>query len=417
LLRKKLSKKWILAWALSIALPSTAWAGEHQGNTHDKSGRWVGTWASSPQLGDPGNAPPEPGFRDSTLRQIAHVSLGGKQIRVRFSNGFGATPLRIPSAHVALASGRSAIRPESDKALTFHGQSSVTIPPGALMYSDPLDFDLAPLSDLAVTIHLQGVPEGVTAHPGSRTTSYLVAGDLVSAADLPTAAPTDHWYFLNGIDVLASNSSAAIVTLGDSITDGRNSTTNANGRWPDALARRLQANRSTRKLGVLNEGIGGNRLLLDGLGPNALARLDRDVLSQPGVRWLIVLEGVNDIGTGTKAQEHHELRATAEALMAAYDQIILRAHAHGIRVYGATITPFGESFYFSAEAEAERQSVNAWIRNSGKFDAVIDFDAAVRDAQNPSHLLPTADSGDHLHPGDAGYKIMSDTIGLKLFAR
>jgi lysophospholipase L1-like esterase len=377
----------------------------------------VGTWASSPQLGDPGNAPPEPGFTDSTLRQIVHVSVGGKQIRVRISNTFGATPLIIPSAHVAFASGGSAIRPESDRALTFHGQTSATIPPGAVMYSDTLDFDLAPLSDLALTVHLNGVPKEVTAHPGSRATSYLVAGDSVSAADLPTAAPTDHWYFLNGIDVLASKSGGTIVTLGDSITDGRNSTTNGNGRWPDDLARRLQDNKSTRNVGVLNEGIGGNRLLLDGLGPNALARLDRDVLSQAGVRWLIVLEGVNDIGTAAKAQEHYELPATAQALIAAYDQIIVRAHAHDIRVYGATITPFGDSFYFSAEAEVERQTVNAWIRGSGKFDAVIDFDTAVRDPKSPSHILPVADSGDHLHPGDAGYKIMSDSIDLKLFAK
>jgi lysophospholipase L1-like esterase len=416
-LRKNLRNKWIHAWVLSGVLAATGFAGQRKGNTHDKNFHWVGTWASSPQLGDSGNAPPEPGFANSTLRQIVHVSIGGKQIRVRFSNAFGATSLTIPSAHVALAAGGSAIRPGSDKVLTFHGQQSVTIPSGALIYSDPLDFDLAPLSDLAVTIHVNGVPERGTAHPGSRATSYLLAGDTVSSGDLLGAVHTDHWYFLNGIDVLTRNSSAAVVALGDSITDGKNSTTDGNGRWPDDLARRLQANKSTRNVGILNEGIGGNRLLLDGLGPNALARLDRDVLSQTGVRWLIVLEGVNDIGTRAKALERHEQPATAETLIGAYEQIILRAHAHNIRVYGATITPFGDSFYFSADAEAERQTVNAWIRTSGKFDAVIDLDAATRDARNPSHLSVAADSGDHLHPADAGYKIMSDSIDLKLFSK
>jgi lysophospholipase L1-like esterase len=405
------------AWVLSGVLAATGFAGQRKGNTHDNNPHWVGTWASSPQLGDSGNAPPEPGFANSTLRQTVHVSIGGQHIRVRFSNAFGATSLTIPSAHVALAAGGSAIRPGSDKVLSFHGQQAVTIPSGALMYSDPLEFDLAPLSDLAVTIHVNGVPEGVTAHPGSRATSYLMAGDVVSSGDLPGAVHIDHWYFLNGIDVLTQNPSAAVVALGDSITDGRNSTTNGNGRWPDDLARRLQGNKSTRNIGVLNEGIGGSRLLLDGLGPNALARLDRDVLSQTGVRWLIVLEGVNDIGTRAKALERHEQPATAEALIGAYEQIILRAHAHNIRVYGATITPIGDSFYFSADAEAERQTVNAWIRTSGKFDAVIDLDAATRDAKNPSHLSVAADSGDHLHPADAGYKIMSDSIDLNLFSK
>jgi lysophospholipase L1-like esterase len=273
------------------------------------------------------------------------------------------------------------------------------------------------LPDLAVTVHLNAVPNEITTHPGSRTTSYLQAGDAVAAAALPAAAYTDHWYFLNGVDVLAGGSAAAVVTLGDSITDGAKSTTNGNGRWPDELARRLGANKKTKELAVLNEGIGGNRLLHDGAGPNALARLDRDVLSQTGVRWLIVLEGINDIGTEAKAAERHEQPATAQELIAAYEQIIVRAHAHNIRVYGATILPFEGAFYFTPTGEADRQAVNQWIRSSGKFDAVIDFDAITRDPKDLPHLSSAADSGDHLHPGDAGYKIMGGTVDLKLFAK
>lgn len=407
----------ILACVMACALAGGALAGARARSAHVGTGQWVGTWAAAPQLGDPGNAPPAPGFSDSTLRQIVHVSIGGDQIRVRFTNAFGAGPLSMSSAHVALGAGGSAIKPESDRALTFADQPSVTIPPGALVYSDALDFALAPLSDVVVTIHVAGAPNGVTTHPGSRETSYLAAGDLVSAATLPSPAQTDHWYFLNGIDVLAKRSAATVVTLGDSITDGRNSTTNGNGRWPDDLARRLVANKGTANIGVLNEGIGGNRILHDGLGPNALARFDRDVAAQDGVRWVIVFDGVNDIGTAAAAATHNEKPATAQDIIAAYEQIILRAHAHGIRAIGATITPFGESFYSSPTAEAARQTVNTWIRTSGKFDAVIDFDAAVRDPKNPTHLLAAADSGDHLHAADAGYRMMADAIDLTLFGR
>jgi lysophospholipase L1-like esterase len=392
-------------------------ASESRPSAVDQAGRWVGAWASAQQRADATNGPPAPGFADSTLRQIVHVSIGGKKMRVRFSNEYGDAALTIRSAHVAPAGAGGAIRPESDKALTFHGQPSVTIPPGAPMFSDPVDFDLAPLSDLAVTIRLQGAPNDVTTHPGARATSYLQAGDAVSAAELPTAARTNHWYFLSGVDVLARSSGAAVVALGDSITDGRGSTTDQNGRWPDALARRLQANETTADIGVLNAGIGGNRVLNDGLGPNALARLDRDVLSQSGVRWLIVLQGINDLGTRANARARTEHAATARELIGAYEQIVLRAHAHNIRVYGATILPCEGSSYFSPDLEADRQAVNNWIRTSGRLDGVIDFDAAARDPRKPSQLSAVADSGDRLHPADAGYRIMADAIDLKLFAK
>lgn len=370
----------------------------------------MGTWGSSPQLTEPNNLPPAPSLSNNTLRQIVHVSIGGKQLRVRFSNAFGTSPVTMNSVHVALSAGGSAIKPESDKALTFHGGSSATIPPGEMVFSDTFDFDLAPLSDLAVTIYFGGTSSNVTGHPGSRTMSYLQAGNSVSAVDMSMAAKTQHWYILTGINVLAGNSSATVVTLGDSMTDGRGSGTDKNDRWPDDLARRLQANKSTADIAVLNAGIGGNAVLRGGLGPTALSRFDRDVLGQDSVHWLIVLEGVNDIG-GSSDQ------TVATNLIAAFGQFIDKAHARNIRVYGATILPFGESFYFSPNHEAARLTVNNWIRTSGRFDSVIDFDAVTRDPQKPSQLLGAADSGDHLHPNEAGYKMMADAIDLKLFAR
>ena len=370
----------------------------------------MGAWASSPQLTDARSLPPAPGLANSTLREIVHVSLGGKTIRVRFSNAFGTTPLVLASVHVALARESSKVLAASDKAVTFHGQPSVSIPPGASMLSDPLDFEMPPLSDLAVTTYMESAPAEITAHPGSRTTSYLQTGNVVSAPEMPNAVPVEHWYFLNGIDVAAPSSAAAIVAFGDSITDGAKSTTNMNSRWPDALARRLHANKATANLGILNEGIGGNRLLRDGIGPSALARFDRDVLAQAGARWLIVLEGINDIGTS-----QHE--SVAEGIIAAYHQIIQRAHARDMLVYGVTILPFAGAGYFNPEKETERQKVNNWIRTSCEFDAVIDWDLATRDSANPGRLSQAADSGDHLHPGDPGYKLMAEAIDLRLFAK
>lgn len=410
-----MKRELIVAIALLFSLAAPPQPAQAHPRASTKNEHWVGTWASSPQLGDARNAPPAPGFTDSTLRQIIHVSLGGNRIRVRFSNAFGSSPLTIPSAHVALSAGGSAIRPRTDKALQFHGQPSVTIPAGALTYSDPLDFELPPLADLAVTIHLSGTPDGVTTHPGSRETSYLLAGDHVSEEQMPAAVQVEHWYFLNGVDVLAPDSSAAIVALGDSITDGHGVTTNENGRWPDDLARRLQLKKGMKNVAVLNEGIGGNRLLHDGLGPNALARFDRDVLAQTGVRWVIILEGINDLGVRPRAHDRNEMPPTAQDLIAALEQLIFRAHAHNILVYGATITPCGNSFYFTPELETDRQAINRWIRASGEFDGVIDFDAAMRDPADPSRLLPAADSGDHLHPSNDGYKKMADAIDLMLF--
>jgi lysophospholipase L1-like esterase len=377
---------------------------------------WVATWAASPQLTEEANLPPPPGFADATLRQVVHVSIGGDRLRVRFSNAFGRTALTLRSARIARSAGGGAIQPATDRVLTFSGRTAVTIPEGALVVSDPLAFELPPLTSAAITVTLKGAPAEVTGHPGSRTTSYLQAGDAASSPDLPAAARVDHWYFVNGIDVAAAAAARAVAVVGDSITDGRGSTTNGNDRWPDNLARRLQANPGTTHVAVVNHGIGGNRLLRDGLGPNALARLDRDVLALPGVRWLIVLEGINDIGTRVAARAKGEPWATAEDIIAAYEQIIDRARARGIRVYGATILPFeGATNYFTPDGEADRQKVNGWIRTSGRFDGVIDFDAATRDPQAPLRLAPAVDGGDHLHPSAAGYRAMADAIDLGLF--
>jgi lysophospholipase L1-like esterase len=375
---------------------------------------WVGSWGASPQLTEPRNMPPAPGLTNNTLRQVVRVSIPGRRLRVHISNVFGTAPVVIKAAHIALSrgAGSSAIVPASDQALEFAGADSVTIPAGDAVTSDPFDFDLQPFADVALTLAFGGTSSDVTGHPGSRTTSYIVPGDQVAAPELDSAATTDHWYNITGIDVVAPPDAAAVAVLGNSITDGRGSTTNHNDRWTDDLAHRLAADARTAHVAVLNEGLGGNCVLRFCLGPPGLDRLKRDVLDQPGVRWLIVLEGVNDIG-GSRGPAAAD--SVAQGLIAGYQQIIRQAHARGIKVYGATITPFGGSFYDRPGHEEARDTVNSWIRHSGTFDAVIDLDAALRDPANPTHLSPGADSGDHLHPSAAGHQRMADAVDLGLF--
>ncbi|MGD0347355.1 MAG: SGNH/GDSL hydrolase family protein [Terracidiphilus sp.] len=392
-----------------------------------KGEAWAASWDASQQIPEPANALPVDDLRDATVRQIVHLSLGGEALRVHLSNAFGTAALHFTSVHIAhpLSPAGAAIDPASDHALTFAGKPSVTVPPGAEYVSDAVEMAVAPLSDVAVTFHLDAPPAQETGHPGSRATSYYVHGDRVSAAELNDAKRVDHWYQLTEIDVRTDArmgpKAAAVVALGDSITDGHGSTTNGNDRWTDVLAARLQAQRKTRTVGVSNQGIGGNHLLTDGLGPNVLARFDRDVLAPAGARWVIVFEGVNDLGglarTGEVPAEDHA--ALVERVIAAYGQIIERAHENGLRVYGATITPYTGSDYYhpSPLSEQDRLAVNAWIRAEGHFDAVIDFDAAVHDPAHPERLLPAFDCGDHLHPSPAGYKAMGEAVPLSLFEK
>jgi lysophospholipase L1-like esterase len=369
----------------------------------------VGTWGCGAQLTESSNLPLAP-LANSTLRQFVHVSLGGKHLRARFSNAFGTNSVTMNSVHVALASGRASatdggINPATDKALNFQGASRVTIPPGEIILSDPVEYDLPPLTNLAVTIFFGDISGStLTGHPGSRTTSFVQSGNAISATNLPAAAKTVHWYILTGIDVLSDQTAGALVVLGDSITDGRGSTTDGNNRWPDDLAHHLSTNTPTSGVAVLNMGIGGNGVF-GGLGPSARSRFKADVLNQSAARWLIVFEGVNDIGRGIDSQ----------SLTNAYAEFVDQAHAQSLRAFGATIAPFEGNGYYTPAHEAVRQAVNSWIRTSGKFDAVIDFDAVVRNPTKPTKLLPAYDTGDGLHLNPAGYQAMADSIDLTLF--
>jgi lysophospholipase L1-like esterase len=378
--------------------------------------QWVGTWASAPRL-DPHARNAEDLLASGTqsgvtLREVVHVSMGGDMVRVRFSNLYGTGPLVIGAVEIAQTQKGAAIVPGSAKPLTFHGQPSVSIPNGALAVSDPVSFKLPPLSDLTVSFYLPSPAGPVTEHELGEATSYHAPGNVVSSPDLEGAATETMWYYLNGVDTLAAADAGAVITLGDSITDGARSTVDTNQRWPDELARRLQADPRYRRFSVLNEGISGNKILLDGAGPNALARFDRDVLAQSGAKYLLILEGINDIG---RLHGTPDAGLTAADLIGALNQMILRAHTHGIAVIGCTLTPYHGAGYYTENGEAIRKAVNDWIRTGGAFDGFVDFEAAVRDPNHPDTFLPADDPGDHLHPNDAGYKVMGDAIDLKLF--
>lgn len=381
---------------------------------------WVAAWATSQLVPSGDNVVPEADLTDATLRQIVRVTLAGPQLRVRFSNAFGSEPLVIDAASVARTPSNAAARIDSTtlRRLTFAGKPRVTIPAGADYLSDPVALSVTAGTDLAISIHLAQAPDRQTAHPGSRATSYFARGNQVEAADLPDAKTASRWLVIGGVEVDAPRGSALVV-LGDSITDGYGVAADTNTRWPDFLKARMAADPKTRDIAVLNAGIGGNRLRLDGLGPNALARFEREVLSVPGVSHVIVLEGVNDLGTLTReapaTPEKHA--ALVEEMIGVLAQIVARARAHGIKAIGATILPYGASAYYHPDAanEADRQAVNAWIRAPGNFDGVIDFDAALRDPARPSYLQKSLDN-DGLHPSIAGYKAMADAVPLALFS-
>jgi lysophospholipase L1-like esterase len=375
---------------------------------------WVGAWAASPLAGDPWHTTPT--LVDSTLREIVHTSLAGKALRVRFTNEFGTEPLRIDAASVALSTGASSIDAASLHALTFSGSPSFVIPPGAFVLSDPVDLATPVFADLAISFYLpvQQISD-VSVHPSAQQDNYIQRGNAVSAAsfDAPVVVPS--WYFVKGVDVEpAYPHAAAVVAYGDSITDGAYATENANHRWPDDLAVRLHNNPDTVNLSVLDEGIGGNCVLITCVGPNALARFDRDVLASAGVKYVIVLESINDIG---RLHEPNQpgYNLTAQDLEEGLMQLIARAHEHGIKVFGATLTPYQGAGYYTDKGEEIREAVNAWILSGGAFDGVIDFDKATRDRANPKTFAAKDDSGDHLHPGDAGYVDMANSIDLSLF--
>ncbi|WP_093666837.1 SGNH/GDSL hydrolase family protein [Sphingomonas gellani] len=381
---------------------------------------WIASWGSAQQIPEDRNTLPDADLRNATLRQVVRLSVGGTRLRVRVSNAFGREALRIAGAHVARSADKATARivPGTDTVVTFSGARGVTIPPGADFLSDPVTLSAPALSSIAVTMAFDAPPAGQTGHPGSRATSYLLHGDHLSDADLPGAKPVEHWYQLTGVEVETGAAPATVVALGNSITDGRGATTNGDDRWPDVLAGRLHA--AKRDVSVVNMGIGGNHLLTDGLGPNVLARLDRDVFARPGVRTLVVFEGVNDLGMLSLAEvrtpeQHQQLVA---AMIAAYRQIADRAHAQGVRVIGCTVTPYVGSDYYHPDAasEADRQAVNRWIRTGGAFDHVVDLDAVTRDPAHPDRLLPRYDSGDHLHPSAAGYAAIGAAFPLDQLA-
>ncbi|NJC34149.1 lysophospholipase L1-like esterase [Sphingomonas jejuensis] len=403
---------WRLATAaallLAVVVPAQAQA------------RWIAGWASAQMIPEGENALEPRLLNDATLRQVVRVTVGGRAVRVLLSNSFGNAPLTVGAAHLAPAAPGGAIV-AGGQPILFAGRPSVTIPAGAQMLSDPVAMPVQALSSLAVSLHLPDPPARQTGHPGARATSYLASGNHVAAARLPDARTITRWYQLAALLVDAGPNARAVVTLGDSITDGYGTTTDGNGRWPDRLAERLQSRPALRDVAVLNMGIGGNRLLRDGLGPSALARLERDVLAQPGAAYLILLQGVNDLGTLTRdapasAEAHAALVA---GLIGGFGQIVDRAHAHGIQVIGATIPPYGASAYYhpGPASEADRQAINRWIRTSGRFDAVVDLDALMRDPADPTRLLARFDSGDGLHPSAEGYRAIADAIPLALFER
>lgn len=386
--------------------------------------RWVGTWGASPspQFPEQDMRTKNLLFENQTVREIVHTSIGGQSLRVRLSNAYGDGTIEIGAAHIALHADDSSIVPGSDHVLTFGGRSSISIPPNAPVLSDPVNLNVPADADLAISIFLPKSTLAGGIHYSAQQTNYVGPGNLTAAASMPDAKKIESWVFLTEVDVAAPESAFAIAAFGDSITDGAASSVGANHRWPNFLAARLLAQHNESGKGVVDEGIGGNRILHDAsgnvaFGSNGLSRFGRDVLEIPGVKYVIVLEGINDIGhAGSSAPESQAV--SAEQIIGGLKQLIARAHDHGVKIFGATLTPFAGTIfpgYYTPEKDVERKAVNEWIRTSQAFDGVIDFDKATEDPARPGHMLPKYDSGDHLHPNDAGYKAMADAIDLGLF--
>ena len=381
---------------------------------------WVGTW-TTPPVSQAATGNNSTGFGNQTLRQIVHVSLGGSELRVRLSNLFGTKDVTVGAAHVALRDKGSAIKGGSDRTITFGGARSVTLWPGAVILSDPVRLDVPALGELAISIYLPGdVPANlpITFHGTAKQTNYVSGpGDHTAEGDFSDTTTKQSWYFLTGVDVVAPRQVGGIVAFGDSLTDANVSTADTNSRWPDALAAKLQA--AGKQMGVMNEGTGGGRVLHDGNGESGLHRFDRDVLSQPGVTHVVVILGINDLRRRPTAPDPNAEQVTADDMIAGYKQLILRAHARGIKIIGATLLPWEDETFvqgaYTPEGGAKRLAINTWIRSSGAFDGVIDFDKLLADPAHPTRMLAKWDSGDHLHPGDAGYRYMGESIDLALF--
>jgi lysophospholipase L1-like esterase len=411
ILFQKVNMKIKLSFAmlvLSVILSSWCLCGQQNS---DSAKKWVGTWATAEQLVEPGNMPPAPGLTNNSLRQVVRVSIGGDSVRLKFSNEFSTSPVTMKSVQIAVSTGGHTIALSTNKELTFHGNPEITMNPGIAVTSDPISFHVEPRQDIAITIYFGQTSASVTGHPGSRTTSYLIAGNVTSTIDFSAAVTTDHWYVINRIDVQAPCTAVAVAIIGNSITDGRGSTTNKQNRWPDILSERLLKNPGTQQVSVLNLGIGGNCVLKNCLGPSAVSRYGRDILNQEGIRWAVIFEGVNDIGGVNSATA---ATSVANDLLGAYTQMIQAAHAKNIKVVGATIMPFKGNSYYNTNSELCRENVNNWIRTSGLFDAVIDFDKVMRNTQDTLKLT-TAYQNDGLHPDSTGHKTMGNAVDLTLF--
>ena len=406
--RQPAQTQWIPTWTTAQQLVRFAAAAPPQASNAP----------ATPAAAAPGLSPPLQNLHNQTVRMIARTSIAGRRVRIKLANAFNGMRVEIGAAHIALRDKDSTIVTASDRALTFGGTSTVKIAPGAVVVSDPVDLAIPALADVAVSLYFPGETGPPTTHARGLKTTYISSeGNHAASPTIPIAATQLSYYWLAAIEVEASRDARVIVTFGDSITDGSQSTPDTNNAWPAILATRLAADKATANIAVANQGIGGNRVLSDGTqfqGVSALARLDRDVLSQPGVAWLIVLEGINDIGNSA-AGNGNSGPITADELIAAHKQIIDRARQHGIKIMGATLTPYEGAAYYREEGEKIRQALNTWIRTSGAYDAVVDFEAVVRDPANPRRLRTEFDPGDHLHPNDAGYRAMAAAIDLKVF--